>query len=243
MLRPVLATFLGPIAILVPLVLCLTVREYAHALTATFLGDSTPGRQGRVTLNPLAHADWLGTFVVPLATLLLSGVLTSKGGGYGLPMFAWAKPAQVDLRQVSQKMSARRAAMFIALSGPTSNLVFALTCALALRSVSTPALATSIVDHLGNDGLEAVGMVCFQLISMNIGLCVFHLLPFFPLDGARILIGILPQVWAHGVETRLLRLGSLPLLLIAFVPLFRQVLAVPMHLIEMLCLTVARAGL
>jgi Zn-dependent protease len=154
------------------LILAMPVHECAHGLAATRLGDSTPREQGRLTLNPLAHLDLMGSIL-----LLVSG-------------FGWAKPVMVDMRNFK---SPRRDMAITALAGPLSNLLMALVLMLILKaglSFLQPELASEVAYW----AIE----ILITLVSINIGLAVFNLLPMPPRDGSKILGALLPEnaYWA-----------------------------------------------
>jgi Zn-dependent protease len=153
----------------IPLVLSLTVHEFAHAWSAWKLGDDTAMRQGRLTLNPLAHIDPIGTLLLPLM---------------GIP-FGWAKPVPVNPAAFRRDVSMSRGMMITAAAGPLSNVV------LALLSAVTYGLALRWAPGfmVANPG---VGSLLGLLIIMNIGLALFNMLPIPPLDGSRVLEGLLP---------------------------------------------------
>lgn len=138
------------------LVLAISIHEYSHAVAADKLGDPTPRSQGRLTLNPVAHLDPLGT----LALLFLG--------------FGWGKPVMFDPYNLRNP---RRDGALIAIAGPISNLLFATVLSLIVKFTAIPDLITSIF---------------YILIQMNIMLAIFNLVPIFPLDGEKILGGILP---------------------------------------------------
>ncbi len=138
------------------LVLAICVHEYAHAALADRLGDPTPRSQGRLTLDPRAHLDPLGT----LALLFLG--------------FGWGKPVMFDPYNLRNP---RRDSAIIALAGPISNLIFASLLSLIIHFVP---------------GLGILASVFSVLILMNISLAIFNLVPIFPLDGEKILGGLLP---------------------------------------------------
>lgn len=158
----------GRIAIWVPLVLSLSVHEWAHAWSAHRLGDPTAAEQGRMTLNPLEHMDPIGSFLLPLL---------------GVP-FGWAKPVPVNPARF--RGSIDEGLVLTALAGPISNL------ALAMAS-------TAVVMALAGSGVpaEGAGRAVYQLLEMmlvlNLLLAFFNLLPIPPLDGGRIVDGIVPD--------------------------------------------------
>lgn len=152
--------FSNPILFLVwavGLVLAISVHEYAHARAADTLGDPTPRAQGRLTLNPKAHLDPLGT----LALLFLG--------------FGWGRPVQFDPYNLRNP---RRDSALIAIAGPVSNLIFATILSLLIRFFP---------------GIGLLSSVFSILIMMNITLAIFNLVPIFPLDGEKILGGLLPS--------------------------------------------------
>lgn len=148
-------------------VLGLTLHEFSHAWVATRLGDPTARAAGRLTLNPLAHLDLLGSLM-----LLAVG-------------FGWAKPVPVDLRHFR---SPRRDMALVAFAGPLSNLLLAAVIGLALRTLGL--FAGELPD-------TAVRMI-FYGVWINIILAVFNLIPIPPLDGSRILHGVVPLGWQAG---------------------------------------------
>jgi Zn-dependent protease len=153
----------------IPLVLSLTVHEYAHAWSAWKLGDDTALRQGRLTLNPLAHIDPIGTLLLPLM---------------GIP-FGWAKPVPVNPAAFRRDVSMSRGMMITAAAGPLSNVV------LALLSAVTYGLTLRWAPGVmaANPGF---GSLLGLLVIMNISLALFNMLPIPPLDGSRVLEGLLP---------------------------------------------------
>lgn len=186
----------------VALLFSLSVHEASHATAAYWLEDDTAARLGRMTLNPLAHMDPLGTFVFPLL-----GMVT------GFPFIGWAKPVPVDPRNLTRRFSQRGGYALVAAAGPTSNLILALVfLAVLLVLVSAvglpPAMELRLFGHallarkveslqaleLGT-GMTLALALCGRLVLINIGLALFNLLPMGPLDGAGILRGMLPWRW------------------------------------------------
>ena len=170
------------------LLLSLSIHESAHAWTADALGDPTARYLGRVSLNPIVHADPFGTILFPLMGMfLLHGA-----------MFGWAKPVPVN---VSRLRRPTRDHMLVAAAGPASNLLLALgllICLLVAKTVSTNAgyvLAGvrygQILD--GSPILAPLMAFAYYGIIINVILAVFNLIPVAPLDGAAVLSGLLPR--------------------------------------------------
>jgi Zn-dependent protease len=154
------------------LIASLTFHEAAHAWTANRLGDPTARLLGRLTLNPAAHIDPIGTILFPLIAMISN-----------VPLIGWAKPVPVDMRHLR---SPRRDFAIIALAGPVSNLILAIAAA-AVGS----ALFGNETDAMRSGGLLAAGLLYFVII--NVLLAVFNMIPIPPLDGGNVLIGILPM--------------------------------------------------
>jgi Zn-dependent protease len=148
-----------------PILFALTVHEFSHAYVASRMGDPTARLLGRLTLNPLAHLDPIGTIL-----LLIAG-------------FGWAKPVPVDARYLAHP---RRDMMWIALAGPASNVILAALFGTLLRAVDGNAYLSGTIM-----GAALVDMVRYS-VYLNLMLAVFNLIPIFPLDGSRILTGLLP---------------------------------------------------
>jgi len=155
----------------VPVLFAITLHEAAHGWVANKLGDPTARQLGRITLNPIKHIDPMGTIVIPIALLMLSGFV-----------IGWAKPVPVDMRHFKQPLLDMA---LVALAGPASNFLMACGWAL-LITLSTTALAdSSIAVYLYQMG--KAGM------TINIILMVLNLMPIPPLDGGRVLAGVLPK--------------------------------------------------
>ena len=159
----------------VVLLFSLTVHEMAHAWTADRLGDPTARLLGRVSLNPMVHADPIGTILFPLIALIS-----------GAPLIGWAKPVPVNTRQLG---SPRRDYVFVAAAGPASNLVIAIAAAtvLSVLPISPHTLGDSV-----NVSVPAATILS-QLVRLNVLLAVFNMIPIPPLDGGNVLAGILPR--------------------------------------------------
>lgn len=157
---------------LVPMILSLSVHEYAHAMVAWRLGDDTASRNGRLTLNPLSHIDAFGTLLVPALNVWL--------GGFAL--IGWAKPVPVRPERFHRRFTMRVGMIVTALAGPLSNLV------LAILAIGVAAILIRFAPHLlAGDRPTGLGMLLRAMFILNIGLFIFNLLPLPPLDGSRLL--------------------------------------------------------
>lgn len=154
---------------LIILFMCIPVHEFAHAWAATKLGDDTPRYQNRLTLNPLAHLDPVGSL------------------GIFLCGFGWGKPVQVDPRRFDRKHTIRGGMALTAAAGPISNLIMALIATVVYKFLMG-ALMSSM-----NEALGWLLLICHAFITINIGLAVFNLIPVGPLDGQKILSYFLPE--------------------------------------------------
>jgi Zn-dependent protease len=156
------------------LLFSLTVHESAHAWTADRLGDPTARMLGRVSLNPLVHADLIGTVVFPLLAMFS-----------GIPLIGWAKPVPVISRHLRHP---RRDFVLVALAGPASNLGIAIAAALLLSVFPiTPV-------RIGEPNVSVpLATILSNAVLLNVLLAVFNMIPVPPLDGGNVLAGLLPN--------------------------------------------------
>jgi len=148
------------------------IHEYAHGWVAWKLGDSTARFMGRLTLNPIAHIDPIGTIFLPLILLMTHSPI----------LFGWAKPVPVDFFNLNNP---KKDMIWVSLAGPAANIIFAIALSLILK---IPLLAANYF----------VVSVITTAIMANLVLAVFNLLPIPPLDGSRVAMGLLP--YHLGVE-------------------------------------------
>lgn len=185
---------IGSLISILCLILAITVHEFSHALLADFLGDPTPRSRGRLTLNPLAHADPIGTFLLPLFSAI-SGIAT----------IGWAKPVPIDPFNFRHP---KRDEIIVSLAGPVSNLLLATITSLALRFIP---INSDLIFYIG---------YLFTLI--NISLAIFNLIPIPPLDGSHILLNLLPENSRIKWEEAFSQYGFILLILLIFFPIGSQ---------------------
>lgn len=155
------------------ILLSLTVHEYFHGWTANKLGDPTAKMQGRLTLNPIAHLDILGTILMFVV-------------GFG-----WAKPVPIDPRNFKDP---KKDTILVAIAGPLSNLVMALVAGLALRYM----IPKMVSGEISSEGVyPVVAIILVLTLIYGIALAVFNMIPIPPLDGSRVLYGLLPDRYAY----------------------------------------------
>lgn len=164
------------------LLFALTVHESAHAWTADRLGDPTARLLGRVSLNPIVHADPIGTILFPLLAMVAN-----------IPLIGWAKPVPVNPRQLGHP---RGDYVLVAAAGPASNLLLAVAAAMLLRlwpvspvTLGEPNVTVPIATLLSN------------AMYINVLLAVFNLIPIPPLDGGNVLSGLLPRHIAYHYDS------------------------------------------
>jgi len=162
--------------IFVPVILfSLTIHEYAHAYIAHKLGDDTAKSLGRLTLNPLKHLD-------PIGTILLL-----------LVHFGWAKPVPVDPRNFKDP---KKDMLYVAIAGPISNIITAIICAFLLKFIIFNLASTGILGAYS----ESLIQFLVWMIFIGVVLAVFNMLPIPPLDGSRVLYGLLPDHLAYSIK-------------------------------------------
>jgi len=184
-----------------PILLALTVHEFAHGYVAYRFGDPTAKNQGRLTLNPLKHLDPIGT----LAFFIIK--------------IGWAKPVPVNPAYFRDP---RKDMLWVALAGPAVNLVLAVVSALLVKVVWFIA-ATIPYSPMAEAILVPLNEVLLASVWINLVLCIFNFLPIPPLDGSRILAGILPPHLARKYES-VERYGFVIILLLAFSGLLAKII-------------------
>ena len=184
-------TFLIIIFAIAVLIMSIVIHEVSHGYAAYMLGDPTAKYAGRLTLNPMRHLDFFGSFLVPMMTYLFGGFI-----------FGWAKPVRFDPFNLKNP---RRDTALISLAGPSSNLLLATVLAMVVRIASTPFSPISFFSNL-----------LYPFIILNVILAIFNLIPIHPLDGGKILVGLLPVKDAREMDRFLNRYGTIILFLLIF---------------------------
>jgi len=175
--------------------IAITIHEFAHAWMADKLGDPTAKIKGRLSLNPIAHIDLYGTILVPLFLVFIHSPF----------IFGWAKPVQFDPFNLKNP---RKDSAYISIAGPAANLILAALLSIALKLLFISGLSLQLTTLLY--------VILSPIIVINIVLAVFNLIPIHPLDGGKILVGILPQKDAYETDKFLRRYGTLILLFLIF---------------------------
>ncbi|MEW5056585.1 site-2 protease family protein [Cycloclasticus sp. 46_120_T64] len=193
-----------------PVIFAITVHEVAHGWVANKLGDNTAKKLGRLTLNPISHVDLIGTIIVPAVLLFLGGF-----------MFGWAKPVPVNWNNLKNP---KHDMVYVAIAGPMANLVMAIMWAALLK-----------LGYLISGGNEAISLGLIYMghagVIINLVLMVLNLLPLLPLDGGRVLAGLLPQKASYQFS-KLERLGFPLLIVIIATGWLSKILTPPVYFLQ-----------
>ena len=154
----------------IPMLVAITFHEVAHGFVADKLGDHTARLAGRLTLNPISHLDLVGTLVF---------IMTR--------MIGWAKPVPIDPRNLKNP---RKDMMWVAMAGPGINLIIGVISAVIYRGIIKMPVSDNKYLLMV---IDPIGLMVYYSVVINVGLAIFNIIPLPPLDGGRILVGILPQ--------------------------------------------------
>jgi Zn-dependent protease len=193
------------------LLISVALHEFGHAIVAHKLGDDTPKRQGRVTLNPLAHADPVGTFLLPLISSVY-GAAGGFGGGFG-----WGKPVEWQPHRVTRKVSMAAAKIMVAVAGPAMNLV--------LATVIACIHALLISQHVLGPASK-LNEIPLLAVRINFVLFFFNLLPVPPLDGGHVAQSFVPYRHREQFE-RFAKYSPFLLLAVMVIPQINQIFVWP----------------
>jgi Zn-dependent protease len=160
-----------------------SAHEFGHAWTSLKFGDDTAERLGRVTLNPIPHIDPVGTLLLPIIGFLIS--FTSAGN---FPLIAWGKPTPVNPLKWRNKDTAN---VCVSIAGIVINLIIAIVAAIAIKILVSQQIITRENVDIGM--MSVIFNFLYILVLMNVGLAIFNLLPFPPLDGSKVLQTFLPK--------------------------------------------------
>lgn len=196
---------------LIVLLIAFPVHELAHAWTADFFGDDTPRINGRLTLNPLAHLDPIGSLLLLVA------------------WFGWAKPVPVNPYTLQRKSPS--AMMWVSLAGPASNLLMAILAAIPFRlglvSINDARLA---MINASRNFFPTLPQILYLFIYINLLLMLFNLIPIMPLDGEKIASYFFPPSWSRFLET-IRPYGPMILLAIVFLGILGKIINPPLFLL------------
>ena len=196
----------------------ITIHEASHGWAAYKMGDPTAHALGRITLNPIAHIDPVGTVLLPLILVIM-----------GAPPFGWAKPVPVNPNNLRNP---RRDNVLISAAGPLANISVALAALLGIQlfKITNPSLST------GQGGFSSLGsglfLILYYLIVINVILAVFNLIPIPPLDGSGILAGLISEEAAQKYE-QIRPYGFIILMLLIMTGLIGRVLGVIMGFVNL----------
>lgn len=198
-----------------PVLVAVVFHEVAHGWVANRLGDPTAARLGRLTLNPLAHVDLFGTILVPLMLIVASSPF----------VFGWAKPVPVNYNNLRNP---KRDMMWVAAAGPATNLILAAGCAAVWRLLA-PMTGTQS-DPGAIDFVTPVVLMAQAGILINVTLAVFNLLPLPPLDGGRVLAGLLPDSLSSQVA-KIEPFGFIILIVLLMTRVLDRIISPPIELL------------
>jgi len=205
---------------MVVLLLAISAHEAAHAWMSDRFGDDTARLLGRVTLNPVAHTDLVGTLLIPIVGFIVA----ASGGNFFL--IGWGKPTPVNPLRWRQKDLAN---VMVSIAGILANLILAVIGFVIIKVLVMKGLWWSMGQGFG----EAIKLFLYFLLTMNISLAVFNLLPFPPLDGSKVLETFLPESM-QPMLAFLEQYGYLILLLLMYLGVFSLIITPVLYGIDVL---------
>lgn len=204
----------------IPFLFALCFHEFAHGWVAKLRGDNTAQMMGRLTMNPAAHMDWIGTFMLPMISIVFNTPI----------FFGWAKPVPVNPRNLKD---ARKDMFWVALAGPLSNILLAMVGALVIAITARYFLVSEVAVSF----LKIVKV----FITTNLFLAIFNMIPLNPLDGGKVLARFLPAHLNYKLEQNEHITSMILMALILTGAL--HILAVPVFMIQEFLLKTALGGL
>jgi Zn-dependent protease len=196
-----------------PVLFAVVLHEVAHGWVANRLGDPTAARMGRLTLNPIAHIDLFGSILIPLLLIISNAPF----------LFGYAKPVPVNFYNLRNP---KRDMIWVAAAGPVTNLLLALGAILFLKALA-PLLSASGQPSTFLDVVAPIALMARNAVIINVVLAVFNAVPLPPLDGGRVLVGLLPEPHSSLVA-RIEPYGFLILLLLLMTHALDKIIVPPM---------------
>jgi Zn-dependent protease len=197
---------------MVVLLLAISAHEAAHAWMSYKFGDDTARLLGRVTLNPLAHIDPVGTLLIPIVMFIVSSI---GGPLASIPLIGWGKPTPVNPLRWRNKDLAN---VMVSMAGILANLLIAIVAFTIFKILLLAGVDVQVGPH------DPVGIFLGEMLIMNVSLAVFNLLPFPPLDGSKILDTFLPASMRPLLEM-LEQYGYIILMILIYLGFFRMIIS------------------
>ena len=208
---------------MVVLLLAISAHEAAHAWMSYKFGDDTARLLGRITLNPVAHTDPIGTLLIPIMMF----VFGAMGGALAsIPLIGWGKPTPVNPLRWRNKDLAN---VMVSIAGILANILIATIAFIILKAL----IVTGVVGSLQSSTAEPVVLFLSYLLIMNISLAVFNLLPFPPLDGSKVLDTFLPASM-RPIMDMLEQYGFIILMILIYVGVFHAIITPVLRFVEFL---------